>query len=309
MSFLTKYGTLWGQVPFTTGRIHFVSPADSYNIDGRAFAASNDNDGLSPEKALRTLAQAVSNANADQGEVIFLLPGAHSWTASVALSKAGLTILGMPGNHNRPRTSITVSAADEIINITAADIEIANLRIIPVTAQRGIDFTTAAARLHVHDCSIDLSTPAANAATIGLGVTGSTQAPAHLWVHDNWVDNSKAQGPWLTLGDCQDFLIENNLITVTGAVTWAVGCSQDGVLGYGVHRFNHYIPKNGATLTAGCRGTDITSASAVHFYGNFFGDDVTVPIEDFGAGDAVLVENYKGSIGGGSGGVLITAIT
>ena len=311
MALITQYGSLYGAIPQTGGRVFWVAPAASYTVNGRAYTASNDNSGLRPELALLTLARAVALATADVGDVIVLLPGTHSWAASVALSKAGLTIWGLPGgsgNFVRPRASITTSATDEIINVTAADCEIANLRIIPVTAQRGIDFTTAASRLHVHHCSIDLVAPAANTSTIGIGSTTATQAPVHMYFHDIYVDCDSAQGPWLALGDAQEYVEENCHVSVT-AGTWAAACTQDGVLGWGRHVRNIYTAQNGGVMTIGHRGTDLTSASAVHFYWNFYGDDVTVPIDNFGAGDAVIAENYKASIGAASGGALITAIT
>ena len=58
MAFITKYGTYFGQVPVQLGRVHFVAPAASYTVDGRSYSASDDNDGLSPERALLTVDQA-----------------------------------------------------------------------------------------------------------------------------------------------------------------------------------------------------------------------------------------------------------
>ena len=92
--FVTKYGTYFGLPPAALGRIHFVSPGDSYTVDGRSYSASDDNDGLSPERAVRTIAQAYTNITASAGEVIFLLPGTHSPAATVRLQKAGITIAG-----------------------------------------------------------------------------------------------------------------------------------------------------------------------------------------------------------------------
>ena len=90
MSYLTKAGLLWGQVPHTTGRVYFVSPGATYTIAGRTYSASDDHDGLSPERALRTVAQAITNASASVGDVIVLLEGTHTVTATVGVSKAGL---------------------------------------------------------------------------------------------------------------------------------------------------------------------------------------------------------------------------
>jgi hypothetical protein len=60
---------------------------------------SDGNDGLSPERPLATIAQAIANCTANVGDVIVLLPGTHNATtlagstaaAALAFSKAGIT--------------------------------------------------------------------------------------------------------------------------------------------------------------------------------------------------------------------------
>lgn len=284
--------------PFTTGNIFYV----------KASGGSDGNDGKTPGNAFATLAYAVSQATANNGDVIIMLPGAHSYSASVALSKAGLTITGLPGNYLRPRASITISASDEIINVTAANCEIANLRIIPITAKTAIDFTTAASNLYIHNNSFDLATPVASTSTLGVGATSATQAPPFLLIDHNYVECDGAQGPAFSVGDAQDYCVSNNLISVK-AGTWAAACAGDGVLGFGVWKGNTFLCQQAGAMTIGIRGTDMTSASSVGVLANFFGDDVTVPIDDFAAGDAYIAENYKAGVGGAAGGSLWSSIT
>lgn len=313
MAALTQYGSLWAAIPQTAGTIWWVAPSASYTIAGRAYAASDNNAGDHPERALLTLAQAVTNATANAGDVIVLLPGAHSWSASAAVSKAGLTITGLPGgmgNFVRPKTSITTTAADEIINVTAADIEIAHLRIIPVTTKAGIDFTSAANRLYVHHCSLDLATAAANTGTQGIAASTAAQSPSHLLLEDIYVECNAAQGPAIEVGDAKDYVVRRVTVALSAASTWAAALSGAGATSQrGVWRDNVLMAQAGSTMTIGIRGTDVGSVSVVHFYGNFFSDNVTKGVDDYGAGDAVISENYKGSIGGGSGGAIVTAIT
>jgi hypothetical protein len=312
MAYLSRYGSLWGAIPQTPGRVFWVSPGDSYTVDGRSYPASDNHDGLSPERALRTLTQAMTNVTASADDVIVLLPGVHSWTASIAASKARVTIMGLPcgaGNFIRPRASIVTSAANEVINVTAADVEIANLRVIVVTAQRGIDFTLAADRLFIHDCSFDMATPAVSTSTIGIGATAATIAASHVLIAHNYFEIDAAQGPAIALGDCKDFVVENNTVAVQAAATLAAAMTQDGVLGWGVYRNNDFLCQRGGAITIGIRGTDITSPSSVGIFRNFFGDDVTVPIDDWGAGDAYIAENYKAQVGAAAGGVLWSSIT
>jgi hypothetical protein len=129
MPWLTKVGMQYGQIPISTGRIFWVAPAAQYSVQGQTFAASNDNDGLSPERALRTINQAVTNATANVGDVIYLLRGTHTVTATQTINKAGLTIIGESGSTYgspalgaKPRTTLTIrGTADELLNITADD--------------------------------------------------------------------------------------------------------------------------------------------------------------------------------------------
>src|SRR3990167_3407471 len=96
MAYLTKFGSLWGAIPQTAGRVFWVAPTASYTVDGRAYSASDDNDGLSPEKALVTIDRAWNLVTANVGDVIVLLPGTHSPAASIAADIAGVTMMGLP---------------------------------------------------------------------------------------------------------------------------------------------------------------------------------------------------------------------
>jgi len=313
MSALTRYGSFWGSIPETAGNVYWVAPSASYTVAGQAYVASDDNDGLDPRRAKLTLASAISAATANAGDVVVLLPGAHSWAASVAMSKAGITVMGLPGGKGNPvykRASVTLSASDEIINVTAADIEIAHLTFIPVTQKAAIDFTAAGDRLYVHDCAFDLFTAAAHTSTKGIAATAATINADRIVIENCYFESDGAQGEGVDVGDSNNYIVRGCTFVVNAAGTWARAALAAGVTNQvGLWQSNTFLAYAGATMTDGIIGSDLTSASSVAFIGNFFGDDVTVPIDDFGSGDAYIAENYKGSVGGGSGGVLITAIT
>jgi hypothetical protein len=303
----------WAPTSGDRGRTFFVSPSDSYLIEGRAYSASNDNDGLDPRRALRTVNRAWVLVTDACGDKIVLLPGAHTVSSSIAGSKSQVHMTALGGqNFVRPTATLTTTAtADEIMNLTAADIEISNIRFIPITAATAVDFTAACHRLYVHDCSFDMATPAANVATRGLGHAGIaayTIAPQNILIQHNYFEVTGAQGPALSLGDAADFVIEKNIIAFKGG-TWAQATLQGGVLGWGVYRENEvHCFKNG-TITAGITGTDLTSTLSVAIYRNLFSGTQTKPIEDWGATDATIAENYKTENGGAAGGVLWSSIT
>lgn len=229
MSLITKYGSFWGMIPQTNGRVYFVSPSDSYTIEGRTFSASNDNDGLSPERALRTLAQAITNATASVNDVIVLLPGAHSWTTSTAVNKAGLTITGIPGgrgHYQRHRASITTTAADEVLNITAANVEIAYLHVIGVTAQAAVDYSNGADQLYIHDCSFDLYTQVESISTIGLKSVGTAGGVDRLQLERCYFESLGGTGAHLNVDSVNKGYVYDCTFRHTGSTALA-----DGVTG------------------------------------------------------------------------------
>src|SRR3990167_3268831 len=96
MGYITKVGSFWGMVPQTSGRVFWVAPAASYTVEGRSYSASDGNDGLSPERAFLTVDYAVGQCTANVGDVIVMLNGAHSVSATIAVDVAGITITGIP---------------------------------------------------------------------------------------------------------------------------------------------------------------------------------------------------------------------
>lgn len=312
MSYITKYGSFWGQIPQTSGRVFWVAPSASYTVEGRSYVGSDGNDGLSPERALLTLDYAIGLCTASVNDVIVLLPGAHSWSASVAADVAGITITGLPsgaGNPFRQRTSITTSAADEIINVTAANIEIAFLHIIPVTTKAGIDFTTAADGLFVHDCSIDLFTAAANTGTKGIAATTLAQAPSRIVFQRIYAECDSAQGHAIDIGDAYNALVEDCVFRLT-AGTWAAAAKSAGVTSQqSIWRRCHFQASVG-TMTVGILGSDMTSTGQASVYDCRFDENVTTPIEDFDAEGCNIAENYRASADGSAeGGVLWSSTT
>jgi hypothetical protein len=234
MAYITKYGSFWGLIPQTSGRVVWVAPSATYTVEGRSYAASDGNDGLSPERAVLTLNAAVALVSANVGDVIVLLPGAHSWSATQTLSVAGITITGIPsgapfsatrgnaGGH-RARTSVTVSAAaTNVLTPTAADIEIAYLHIIPVAAAAGIKPSAAADRLFVHDCTWYIAT-AADSATTGIDGTwtGTTTTLDDVVLRNLYFHIEGNQGPALRMqGTTNDLTFELSTIRLVGDTAW-----------------------------------------------------------------------------------------
>lgn len=310
MGYAAYQRTPWGFIPTTSGRTFWVAPADSYTIDGQSYSSSDNNDGLSPARALRTIDRAwnLVDSTGTVGDNIILLPGAHTvQTSSVAADVPGVTMMGIPngrGNVLRPQTSITTDiTADEIINVTAANIEIAHLDIIPITASDAIDLSAAADGFYLHDCRFDLETPAVSTSTVGITLAAAND----ILLEDFSVICDGAQGNAIVATGALNSMIRRFKM-LQSAGTWASAI----LCGAATNRLHidegFFLPSN-ATLTAGINGTGATIASGVIATRCYFADSVTVAVDNFDAGECEIAECYQAGVGSTDGGVLITAIT
>jgi len=315
MASLTNYGGIWGVIPVTAGQIFFVAPSASYTVNGNTYSASDNNDGLSPERAVLTLDYAIGLTTASVGDVIVLLPGDHSWSASVAADVAGITITGIPRGavHHGTRmpvsgtkclSSVTTTASDEIINVTAADVEICHIHIIPAAGYEGIDFTNAADRLHIHDCTSSVTT-SEDTATITIECLSAAE---HVSIDHNFFYVEGNQGPAIrSTGGPINSVIENNTVVLEGATAWDdVIEITTGALNLIIRDNDFYSSTETAVMTDVIDITGNTSDGEIHITGNRFpvGSDA---IQSTASPDFTLNVNYLGTSSGGSGGGLVTA--
>ena len=311
MSALNMYGLLWGDLPLSTGRVFWVAPA-SYTVAGKTYESSDNNDGLSPFRALRTVNQAVTNATADVGDNIIII-GANTFTATQTISKAGLKIFGLPGGYvnsqehgtrtTRYTTTVTTSASAAVFTVTAARTEIAFLHIVPVAGQAGIDL--AAADVNLHDLTWNIST-AANTATFGISVTGASARPR---IANNYVYVSDNQGPFLrcaaaAAGMDGGALIRSRIV-LAGSTAW-----DDVVeITTGVDNFEiadtDFMCSSGALITTCVNVTGNTNDHGVRVMRCMHPVSTTLTTAT-ATSDIVLCNNYIATIRGGTGGTLTT---
>jgi len=112
--------------------------------------------GASPDTAVGTIAEAVALASANNGDVIFVLPGhAETVTSPIALSKAGVRVVGIGDGAARP--TITPSGTIDGIDVTGANCLIENLYFAENgTSGATSDINVAAANLTIRGCRFDL---------------------------------------------------------------------------------------------------------------------------------------------------------
>lgn len=311
MGYLTKWGSAWGDIPKTTGRMFFVAPS-SYTLEGRTYSSSDNNDGLSPERALTTINQAVTNAAADVGDTIVVI-GDNTFTATQTISKAGLRIFGIPGgwtdSHERgTRTtryssSITTSGSVDLLTVTAARVEVGYLHLIPVAGKAGINL--AANDFNGHDLTWYIAT-AANTATFGISVTGASARPR---LSNNYVYVSDNQGPFLrcaaSTAGMDGGLLRRSTIVLAGSTAW-----DDVVeITTGVDNFQisdiDFVASSGAVITTCVNITGNTNDHGV-MVARCMHPVASVLTTATATSDIVLVNNYIATIRGGTGGTLTT---
>jgi hypothetical protein len=315
MSAITKYGSFLGNIPANVGRTFWVAPAESYIVAGKYCIASDNNDGLSPDKALRRVNRAWALCTANVGDMVILLPGTHSaattagTATSVAANIAGVTMMGLPcgkGNPYHPRTSLTCAAADETVNVTAADIEIANIRFLGDvlnTASPNLDFSSAAHRLYIHDCTVDVTAQTANTGIDGFSALGAAD---NVLIERCVFHIDGAFGPALDMSATTNSVVRDNIVSLqTGTLAVGLLTGAAGRLYILRNQFNC----GAGTITAPISGTGATVANGVYVSMNLFGVNSTVTVDNFDAAEAVLSMNYIFTVGGGTGGTLTTVIT
>lgn len=103
-------------IPATTGTYFFV----------QSTTGSAAGSGLSPSEPFATVQQAIDKTTANAGDVIILMPRhAETVTAtSIAMNKAGVTVVGLGNGLSRP--TFTFGAAAATITVSAADCVWAN---------------------------------------------------------------------------------------------------------------------------------------------------------------------------------------
>lgn len=311
--YLTKFGTSWGAPPQFGGNVFFVSPADSYTLNGRAYSAADGNDGLAPENALRTPTQAIANATANAGDVICMLPGAHTSASAVAINKAGLTFLplhafsslpsNIRANPSASKVSWTSTFAGTGITVTAADIVLGGINFIPLTARTAVSFSALATRLAVIDCGVTLSA-AASTSTKGFVATGA--ADSVDFTNFSCLNTIGAQGPAIDLTGCTNFTLEKpRYLCSTGS--WAVGVQMGAGSAGIVNDGRMYC--SGTAITIGYDGTGVAANKAIFMSNNLYGVSPGAgACKNFTNAYCELVNNWYATIGAGAGFVIQTIV-
>ncbi len=333
MGMLTKFGTVFGNWLSTGGRLFFVGPGSAtvstVTIDGRSYTMSDGNDGLSPERPLSTISRALALVTASVGDVIILLPGTHNLTTqnnmtaagALAFNVAGVTVVGLPYDFaishfgHTPQAIITAPASTIPIAVTAASNTFLNVGVLGVTGQKNFTYTTAANSLTLRGCYFDLTVGAAS--TAGLVGTGATQANTNMLLEDTVfaVDNTGTSGSYaLDLSAAVDFMVRKSVFRFnaqgSGVAAHTTMVKVNAGSAGTISDCDIVAQVSGtATITNGISGAALTANGQLHLVRNTVSAVVTNPFTGFSASNVDLLNNYIGTVAGGTGGSLITSTT
>ena len=300
MALITKYGSIWGAIPNTAGRVFWVAPTSPYLVEGRAYDASDGNDGLSPERALVTINRATVLATANAGDVVVLLPGTHTLTVAITPNVAGITYMGLPsgaGNKIFQRTVIAGTTAANCINLTAADCEFAYLHVRPSVGQIGIDLSAAASRGNIHHVSFDMFTAAASVSTRGVNFSG---AAAHAIVENCTFLVAGAQGAGVRVGAALDTIVQDCDFIVRSGV-WPAGLlvGAAGGMRNTIRRCTFIAAGTTSTLSVGIDGSGADLGGGFWIQQCYFGPTfptggaVVAPLDNWGVTTVAVIESYR----------------
>lgn len=242
-----------------------------------------------------------------RGDAIVVWSGAHTLLSALAVSNNHVSFWGpeawMGHDTQKPSAIITSKAASDGFTVTGTDVSFRGVTIVPVTQKVGITFSAAALRLKVTKCHFDMNVAAAHTSTKGIIATG---AAVDAFIKNNTFYSLGAHGPFITVTGLLNYAVkENDFIVLTGgtmANAILVGAAAQGLIAN-----NHFF---GGTLTAAIDGTGATVAGSCRIFRNLFGVLCTVSVDNFSATDLTdLALNYKATVGGGTGGTLVSVNT
>jgi hypothetical protein len=129
----------------TTGNIWFVSST----------TGSDGNTGDSSDCPFATLDYAIGKCTASQGDIIILMPSHAETTTAVAVDVAGIKITGLGVGRTRPTLTATTAASD-LLDVTVANVQIENIRLVGAASGcTGLIHLAAAADFTCIGCSLE----------------------------------------------------------------------------------------------------------------------------------------------------------
>jgi hypothetical protein len=243
---LSLYQTKARPEMLTTGNVFFVDSGASLAVDSTAH-------GDSPERPFATIDYAVGQCTANNGDVIYVMPG-HAETVSAAggldLDVAGISVVGLGKGTDQPTVTLdTIVSAD--VDVDAANVTVDNINFVANFADvavvldvnatdftvRNCRFTQAGADLNAKVCVQDAAAAASDRITIencraimydaanthfvNFAGTGTGHIVRDNVLHGDWGTMAVGGAGVITYCEIVDNVIGNIANTVDGCINLA----------------------------------------------------------------------------------------
>lgn len=241
--------------------------------------------GRHPDAPFATIDYAIGQCTANQGDVIFVMPG-HAETlataGAIAADVAGVSIIGLGQGANRP--TLSLSATGSTIAVSAASVTFQNLRVTSTVNELVKIFNITAA-----DCTIDAVDyidPGAAFETLQFALTdsGADRLTIKNCVHYASTAGATAQ-LWIALVGCdQPRILDNTFILkLADAATSSVINGDASVTMAELGRNRIHLTGYSASLLSAVLMT--SGATGIHYDSRIYADVAAVTsINDFATG-------------------------
>lgn len=217
--------TSWGVPLIGSGQI----PVGNQTFFVHSGTGSDGNEGTF-NSPFATLDYAIGRCTASSGYIIVCKQGhAETLTAAVTFDVAGVTVIGLGVGRNRPAFTANFSSAGDTFTVTAANVSIANLRLVASSASQNAQVNVAAADFAMTNCVIEQGASNLIGVTIASG--------GHRFVFDGCLWLGTANGPDVAIdfesSASDNFVISNCEFNFTpnGCDLGVIRAAADSVVG------------------------------------------------------------------------------
>lgn len=243
-----------GEETMTTGDAFFVDSGNVFAADG--------NDGRNPEKPMATIDAAIARCAANNGDIIFVMPGhaEATLTTSIDMDVAGVWVRGLGWGASRPTLTFTGTAGT--VTMSADSTRLSNIRLVPGVAACVAAVTMTGDDLILENCESVVHATSEFVSILDVGVT------------TNGCDRSIIRNNKLmslhTAGATSGILITgSDDVTITGNVIWG-------------HFGEHALDNTSGTTPDECLRANISHNSITNF--STTAGDLAVEMDDAATG-------------------------
>lgn len=278
-----------------SGQIFYVNNSSVLAAGG--IGGSNGNDGTY-QRPFSTITYAITKCTASRGDIIYVMPGyteTISAASGLAISKAGVSVIGLGTGSLRP--TLSLSATGSTVAMSAANTTLHNFIFSSTIDDCVVGIITSATNVTVSNCRFEQSAADKNfLSCIETSAVANESDGLHVIGNERYEIDAAALAFLSILEATDDLVMSDNRMTV-GATTTGIGYGL--ILGAFI-TLNALITRNTLTITSSTTGFTVgllitgsgTTCTGVVSHNLVGSLDVTTPLLDTATLDYQHFENY-----------------